>query len=78
MSEGLEGWGEYKRLILQELERLSKEVALLNIKLDNFRSDEIAGIKVEVAMLKVKAGVWGAICGAIPAALAAIAWYLSQ
>jgi hypothetical protein len=69
---GLEGWGEYKRLILQELERLAKRIEDLDSKIDRFRGDDIASLKVEVAMLKVKAGMWGALAGAVPAAIAII------
>jgi len=75
---GLEGWGEYRRLILQELERLARQVQELNIKIDNFRASDIADIKVEIAMLKVKAGVWGAIGAAIPVLAAALWWLLSK
>lgn len=78
MNEGLEGWGEYKKLVLQELERLARGIEVLNAKIEGFRNDDLSALKVEVAMLKVKAGMWGAAAGAVPAALAAIAWYLSQ
>lgn len=65
---GLEGWGEYKRLILKELERLNREVEHVG--------EELAAIRVEIAMLKVKASLWGAAAGAVPAGIAAVVWYL--
>ncbi len=53
------GWEEYKRLVLEEL-KTSKE-SRKEIKLC------LTNIKVEIAKLKVKSGIWGAIAGAIPA-----------
>lgn len=76
MSElGLEGWGEYKKLILKELERLEAAVNELNRKIDAFRADDMATLKVEIALLKLKAGVWGAVAGAVPVS-AMVLWYL--
>lgn len=85
----VEGWGEYRKLILAELERLSRSIGDVDRKLDGFRSDEIGKLKLEIAALQlglatlrttvdIKSGVWGAIGGAIPAAIAAIAWFLSK
>jgi hypothetical protein len=71
-------WQEYSKLILAELERMSMEIARLNAKLDAFRSDDIANVKVELAMLKVKAGMWGAVAGAIPTIAALLFWLMSK
>ena len=68
---GLEGWGEYKRLILQELERLNGEVSRLNGKLDGFRDVEISKLKVDVAMLPVKSGLISAVTSTLFAAAVA-------
>ena len=78
MSDSMEpeSWSEYRRLILQALERLDGEIRGLNGKIDAFRADDIATIKVEVAMLKVKAGMWGAIMGLITGVLAGLVAYL--
>lgn len=34
--------------------------------------DKVDGLLIDVAMLKVKAGVWGAVAGLIPAGVAAV------
>lgn len=73
-----ENWGEYRRLILSELERISRDLELLSDKLDHFRQDEISKIKIDVAMLKVKAGAWGAIGGLMVALTAALIRILSE
>jgi hypothetical protein len=85
----VEGWGEYRKLILAELERLSRCVGDVDRKLDSFRADEIGKLRAEMAKLELnvatmkttldlKSSVWGALGGAIPAALAALIWYMSK
>jgi len=54
-------WNEWKKYILKELKRVGSCYESLDKKIDT--------LMVEVAMLKVKAGVWGAIAGAIPAVM---------
>jgi len=79
-------WIQYRRLILTELERLGRQQETMSSKLDTIRVEfharlqaivetEIGQMRVEVAMLKVKAGVWGAIAGFIPVALT-LAYFL--
>ncbi len=55
------GWIEYRKLILSELERMNRNMESLR--------DDVEGLRREVSMLKVKSGVWGAIAGAVPATL---------
>jgi hypothetical protein len=69
-SEG--DWGEYRRLILAELTRLSEGNSEIKAMISILRSDDIADMKAEIAVLKFKAGVWGLIAGAIPGAIALI------
>lgn len=71
-------WSEYKLLVLDHIERLSAQVRNLETKMDAFRADDIANVKVEIALLKLKAGLWGGISGLVPSALAALIWYLSR
>lgn len=67
-------FGEYRRLILSELERLSSSVQDLTHQINQLRASDLAEIRSEIGMLKVKAGVWGLLGGLIPvlAALAAL------
>ena len=58
MPPGDNGWNEWKRHVVPELERLSKCYESLDAKVDN--------LITSVAGLKVKAGVWGLIGAAIP------------
>lgn len=54
-------WDQYQKLVLSELRRLDDRVGCVDKKLDTAR--------LEIAGLKVKAGVWGFLAGAIPAAV---------
>lgn len=55
-------WLEYQKLVLAELERHGTALEAL--------SAQVGSIKTEIALLKLKSGVWGAIAGMIPAAVA--------
>jgi len=57
-----DGWTEWSKHVLHELERLNS--CMLHI------DDEIMKISIEVAMLKVKAGIWGIVGGSIPVVIA--------
>jgi len=68
-SKHTNGWNEYSRLVLAELERHNKLLEEYNKKLNV--------IQVEIAMLKVKAGIWGALGGVLAAAFAILSRFLS-
>lgn len=65
-------WGEYRRLILAEITRLSDGISELKGQISTLSSLELAGIKAEIAVLKFKSGLWGFAAGAIPSALATV------
>jgi len=69
-SEG--DWGEYRRLILAELTRLSDGISEVKGQISVLSTADIADIKAEIAVLKFQAGVWGFIAGAVPGAIALI------
>lgn len=74
MPSEVDGWGEYRRLILSELERLSRCVSEQTAEIGALRT-EIATLKTE---FRAKAGLWGAITGGIPALIGAVLWLLSR
>lgn len=59
------GWEQYQKLVLKELESHSQTLKEVNKELNT--------IRVEIAGLKVKAGIWGMAAGFIPAIIAVIA-----
>lgn len=86
------GWDEYKRLILsdriatqqyreessRERESFRNEMRIDNQKLRQLLSDEISDIKSEIAVLKVKASVWGSLGGVGAILMAICVWLVKQ
>ena len=62
-------WGEYQRLVLSELADLKRGQASL--------SDEVAALKTGLEVQKVKAGLWGALAGAVPAGILLLLHYVT-
>jgi len=63
-NNGNGGFLEYRRLILSSLKNLDEKVGAMDEKIDT--------IVTEVALLKLKSGLWGAVAGAIPAVVVLI------
>lgn len=66
-KDGWEQWGKY---VLKELERLNACYTSLD--------KNVTDVKVEIARLKVKSGVWGAIGGVIPVAIGLGIWAIKS
>ena len=62
------GWEEYKKLVLSELERFNKNQDKFDKKLDK--------VIIDIATLKVKASIWGALGGMVPILIAIIVWII--
>ena len=62
-------WNEWSRYVLAEIQRLDAFCeSLLKADADD-KADlnaELQSIKIEIAMLNVKSGVWGLVGGLIP------------
>lgn len=68
MTSGIDGWGEYKLLVVDALERLDRHVGELR--------KELGEARVEIATLKERSMLWGTVGGAVVSALAALVWLL--
>ena len=68
--EPTNGWIEYKKLILSDLKELNDDYKGLR--------GEIAALREDVAGLKVKSGIWGAIAGVIPVAIGLLILFFSR
>ena len=64
MVEGTNSWNEWGKHVLLELEENKRDHREIE--------KVLRSIKVEIAMLKVKSGIWGFVAGFIPVALAMI------
>lgn len=66
----LNGWDEWSKYVLSELKRLS-------LAYEGLRETS-EGIRIEIAKLKVKAGIWGLIGGAIPVVIMIFLWWMKS
>ena len=69
------GWLEYRRLVLNELERLDEAIKNLDNKLDKRDKEQdakVSAINLELLTLRIKASIYGALAGAIFSTLVAI------
>lgn len=58
MEESRNGWEEWGKYVLKELERQNDCNAFL--------TEAVNSIKVDLAMLKLKSGIWGFLAGTVP------------
>ena len=56
MADG--GWNEWREHVLEELRRAYAEQQAVR--------KDLQQMSVQIAQLKVRAGIWGAVAGAIP------------
>ena len=54
----MESWDSYQRLVLSKLDKFDLELLAIDKKLRH--------IEIDIALLKVKASIWGAAAGMIP------------
>lgn len=62
------GWSEYEKLVLSKLDEHGEKIKCVDKK--------VTDVRIEVAGLKVKAGIWGAIAGLIPVSICIGFWIL--
>lgn len=70
------GWGEWSRFVLKELERLNTAIEQMEGSQSRANKEiykELSEIRTEIATLQLKAGVWGLLGAAIPITLMMIA-----
>lgn len=60
VAEG-NGWSQYQRLVLDKLEHIDQRLTALE--------EAQVLVRIDVAKLNVKAGLWGGLAGFIPASL---------
>ena len=52
-----QGWTQYEKLVLSELERLNAETKCIQ--------ESINQVHIDIASFKIKSGLWGAIAGSL-------------
>lgn len=79
-SQTDESWNAWGQHVLKELERLNLNFEALKEKVDEKHANiwvAINNMKIEIAKLKVKAGIWGLVGGAL-AVIPAIVFVLLE
>jgi len=61
------GWSKYEKMVIDKLDDHDSKFSGIE--------DKLTQIQVDIATLKVKAGVWGGIGGLIPAIIAIVMFY---
>ena len=61
------GWSKYEKMVIDKLDDHDDKF--------NGIENKLTQIQVDIATLKVKAGVWGGIGGLIPAIIAIVMFY---
>lgn len=70
-----DNWSNWKKFVLSKLDELQQSVASQSMSIDEKNQkvvETLQEIKLEIAMLKLKSGLWGAFAGGISAAVAAV------
>jgi len=63
-------WSKYEKMVIDKLDDHDDKFGLIENKLTQ--------IQVDIATLKVKAGVWGGIAGLVPVVLGLVLFYVTK
>ncbi|MCH8156181.1 MAG: hypothetical protein IID18_00250 [Nitrospinae bacterium] len=61
---------------IKDLKTVSKELRDKHDKDHDRVMGALSKVRIEIATLKIKASLWGAMAGMVPALCAAIVWYI--
>jgi hypothetical protein len=64
MGDDIDGWTQNRKLIIRELERLGDDISGISDSVSKIRLEDIADLKTDIALLKLKSSLWGAVMGA--------------
>jgi len=64
------GWEEYKRLVIEKLEDLEEQFE----REFHVLSEQVTQLRIDVAVLKTRAGFWGALAGAVTVGVPLLVW----
>ena len=66
----INGWDQYQKLVMDKLDEHDGKFSNIESKLTQ--------IQIDIATLKVKAGVWGGIAGLVPVVLGLVLFFATQ
>lgn len=64
-----DGWIVNRKLVAAELERIGRDVHALRDTLNDIRGTDLADIRIDIALLKLKSSLWGAVLGGVSGTL---------
>ena len=64
------GWSRYEKMVMEKLDDHDYKFGLIENKL--------TAIQVDIATLKVKAGVWGGVAGLVPVVLGLVLFFVTK
>ena len=66
----VDSWEQYQKLVMDKLSEHDEKFTSIENKL--------ISLQVDIATLKVKAGVWGGVAGLIPVVIAVVMFFATQ
>ena len=66
----IDGWSKYEKMVIDKLDEHNNKFNEIESKLTQ--------IQVDIATLKVKAGIWGGIAGLVPVVLGLVLFFVTQ
>ena len=76
MNNGENGWSKWEQLVLDKLGNLEESDKEIKLDVKLILINHLPHLREEIAALKVKAGIWGAIAGALPASIISVIAFL--
>jgi hypothetical protein len=64
------GWSQYEKMVIEKLDSHDGKFSVIDTK--------VTQIQIDIATLKVKAGVWGGIAGLVPVVLGLVLFYVTK
>jgi len=65
-----DGWSKYEKMVIDKLDDHGNKFSEIESKLTQ--------IQVDIATLKIKAGIWGGIAGLVPVVLGLVLFFVTQ
>jgi len=64
------GWSQYEKMVIEKLDNHDSKFGVIDSKLTQ--------IQIDIATLKVKAGIWGGIAGLVPVVLGLVLFFVTK
>jgi hypothetical protein len=78
LKQGQSDWVEQRALVIAELRRLNENIETVKLQMQSLILKDIGQLKTEMAVLQVRAGMWGLLAGALPGCITALIWWTAH